>query len=225
MASTREVVFQAGDRSLRGMLFDPRSSASSGAALMFVHGLGSSQTAYASRAEAASQALGVQCLTLDLSGHGDDKANSAQYSVYQHLEDVIASYDYLAALETTDPARIGGCGASYGAYLTALLSADRSLERLLLRAPALASNVDFPASSSPFTSSELRDEPEAFDSLAVLSRYTGEVLVLESELDERIPHSQIVAYLRACRRSEHEVIPGATHALTAPVWNEAFVHD
>jgi dienelactone hydrolase len=133
---------------------------------------------------------------------------------------VIAAYDYLAALDTTDPARIGACGASYGAYLTALLSADRPLKRLLLRAPALASDVHFPASG---TSSRPRNESEAFDSLAAISRYTGQVLVLESELDCRIPHSHITAYLKACQRAEHEVIPGARHTLDDPAWNEAFI--
>jgi uncharacterized protein len=180
----RETDFRFGDRNRPGKIYS--RNVPSEAALLFIHGLGSSQAGYASRAEATSQTLGVQCLTFNLSGHGDDSANFNRYSVYQHLEDAIAAYDYLAAMSAINPARIGACGASYGAYLVALLSGRRPLKRILLRAPALAKDIEFP---SPSQSCDPGREPEDFDSLAILSRYTGETLIVESENDERIPHS------------------------------------
>lgn len=51
----------------------------------------------------------------------------------------------------------------------------------------------------------------------------GEVLVLESGRDELIPHDVIEAYIAACPKAMHRVIPGATHALSKPAWNEVFV--
>ena len=214
----RGIAFRSDDRSPRYRIYS-RNAPSEGS-LLFIHGLGSSQAGYVSRAEATSQALGVQCLTFDLSGHGDDAVNFNRYSVYQHLEDVIVAYDYLAALDATNPARIGACGASYGAYLVALLSGRRPLKKILLRAPALASDIEFP---SPGQSSGPGREPGDFDSLAILSQYRGKTLIVESEKDERIPHSQILAYINACRGAEHRVIPEAGHELKLPAWNAAFV--
>jgi pimeloyl-ACP methyl ester carboxylesterase len=160
-------------------------------------------------------------MTFDLSGHGDDAANFARYSVYEHLEDTVAAYDCLASQKGVDRTRIGVCGASYGGYLSALLTAHRTVKRLLLRAPALANDVHFPVRQSEAAiGAGVRDE---FDSTKILARYSGEVLIVESEKDKVIPRSNILAYLAACSRGQHYVIPDALHPLTNPVWDELFV--
>jgi dienelactone hydrolase len=134
---------------------------------------------------------------------------------------VIAAYDYLAAIGAVDRERIGVCGASYGAYLAALLTAHRGIARLALRAPSLARDNDFPSMRE--TKSSKGKVPRGFDSVEVLRHYAGEVLILESEKDEIIPKSYISTYLGCCQRVSHQIIPGATHALTNPKWDEVFV--
>jgi uncharacterized protein len=212
------IIFDSGDRHLRGTVYG--DGVSPGASLLFIHGLRSSQAGYTLRAQETSQALGIRCFTFDLSGHGDDAADFDRYSVREHLDDVIAAYDYVAAQDTTNPTRIGACGASYGAYLAALLSGRRPVKRLLLRAPALASDID---TRSPWQSDAQDSGSGTLDSLSALSPYNGPVLIVESGRDCRIPHSNIVAYLNACRHAEHNVIPEAKHALSDPAWNAAFV--
>ena len=97
------------------------------------------------------------------------------------------------------------CGASYGAYLAALLVSERPVSRLLLRAPALARDKHGRAPAS-------------------LASYTGPVLVVESGGDEVVPKSTIAPYLEACGgRARQEVIEGATHALTDPRRQQAFI--
>ncbi len=124
-------------------------------------------------------------------------------------------------IEAVDRAKVGVCGASYGGYLAALVTAHREVRRLLLRAPSLAGDVDFPGRRrEPSVSAEA---PDGFDSLEILARYGGEVLVIESGQDEIIPMSHIAAYLRACSHAQHQVIPEAMHALTDPSWDEVFV--
>jgi pimeloyl-ACP methyl ester carboxylesterase len=201
-------------------MFGPDDSQTDDRGLLFIHGYGSDQSGYFHRAGAASDALGIRCLTFDLSGHGPDAADLQRYSVYDHLRDVVAVYDYLAA--TARSVRLGACGASYGAYLGVLLSEHRPVQRLLLRAPAVAGNVDFPDAEQVPVPEDLGKRPGAFDSLKVLSRFSGGVLVLESEFDEVIPHSQVAAYLDACIQAEHEVIAGAKHALSEPAWDSVF---
>jgi pimeloyl-ACP methyl ester carboxylesterase len=146
-------------------------------------------------------------LTFDLSGHGRDAANFDRYSAQDHLEDVVVAYDHLASQRSVDRTRLGVCGASYGGYLAALLTAHREVRRLILRAPSLAE----------------KGAPEELNSLAILGRYGGQTLIVESENDEVVPASHIAAYLRSCPHAQRQVIPGAAHALTNPQWDEVFV--
>jgi pimeloyl-ACP methyl ester carboxylesterase len=214
--------FPSGHRRLAACVFDSSHGGKARSGVLFIHGQGSSQRGYEQRARMTSLNLDAVCLTFDLSGHGCDAASFERYSVNDHLEDVVAAYDYLASHARVDSKRVGVCGASYGGYLGALLTAHRAVKRLILRAPSLVKDIALPTlKERPSTSKEA---PEGFDSLAVLRRYSGKVLILESEKDEVIPKSHIAAYLRACPHAQHQVIPEATHALTNPKWDEAFVN-
>jgi pimeloyl-ACP methyl ester carboxylesterase len=207
------------ERRLFGRVFEPREARTGRRGVLFVHGMGSSQVAYEPRARTLTEKLDAVCLTFDLSGHGGDADRFDRYSVFDHIDDLTAAYDYLVSRSDVDGARVGVCGASYGAYLAALLTAQRTVKRLVLRAPALAIDID------PFAPSSVRAKPvpERFDSLAVLRRYGGEVLLVESEKDEVVPQSHIEKHLQALPQATREVIPEATHALTDERWNRTFV--
>ena len=56
-----------------------------------------------------------------------------------------------------------------------------------------------------------------------LAGFGGDIMVLESERDEVIPHAVVEAYLAAFPRARHDVVARATHALTEPGWQEQFV--
>jgi pimeloyl-ACP methyl ester carboxylesterase len=159
--------------------------------------------------------LSATCLTFDLSGHGSDASNYNRYSVHEHLEDVAAAFDYLASIEAVNPSRMGVCGASYGAYLSALLTRRRTgIRRLILRAPSLVGDIE--PTLPPQDLIQL-------DSLAALERYSGHTLIIESECDEVIPKPHIEAYLRVCKYGQRLVIPKAAHALSDPEADEMFV--
>lgn len=217
----QEVSFLSGHRVLVGCVFDQGSVSMGRRGVLFVHGQGSSQKGYEQRARLVSSSLDAVCLTFDLSGHGRDAAKFDRYSVKDHLQDVVAAYDYLASHGAVGKTRVGVCGASYGGYLAALLTAHRDVKRLILRAPSLARDIDFPAQhqrAMPRTGA-----PKEFDSIGILNQYVGGVLIIESEKDEVIPESHIAAYVRARSNIQHQVIPEATHALTNPKWDEVFV--
>lgn len=206
---------------MAAVVFDQSLEGTVGPGVLFVHGQGSSQKGYEHRARVISRALDAICLTFDLSGHGSDAANFDRYSSKDHLQDLVAAYDYLGSRSGVDRARVGVCGASYGGYLAALLTAHRAVKRLVLRAPSLPTGIDPTTMShrAPFTSVA----PTQFDSVDALRRFEGETLVIESEKDEVIPKSHIAAYLGASSKVQHLAIPEATHALTNPHWDDVFV--
>jgi uncharacterized protein len=202
-------------RSLAATLFVP-PGVSPRPGLMFVHGLHSDQVGYRFRARAVTEARDLVCLTFDLSGHGSAVGGGLDtLTPRDHLADLVAAYDALAAHPAVDPARIGVCAASYGAYLSVLLTGHRAVHRLLLRAPGLYPDdlLDVPlgvpraSSAQAGTTSAIRN----------LSTFGGAVLVVESANDEVIPAAVIAAYLRACPRARHVVLPGAGHVLDQPL--------
>ena len=131
----------------------------------------------------------------------------------------MAAYDELASAPGVDPTRIGVCAASYGAYLSVLLTAFRPVNRMLLRAPALYADDCFDRGLS-----ERRpgDPTTAQTPLAHLALFPGPVTIVESENDEVICRDTIAAYLAARPSAAHVIQPDARHALTDPAWRGTF---
>lgn len=213
------IAIRSGENTLAADLVTPRSGGT-GAAILFLHGYASDRRSNVARAQAGADALGTVGLAADITGHGESPIPLLDTRPGDHLRDVLAAFDTLAAADGVDPARIGICGASYGAYLACLLIGHRPVSRLLLRAPAL--HVDATAPDPDGTRRHIHGliEPECV--LANLAAFDGPVLVLESERDEVVPRKSVEAYLAAARHGTHHVIPDALHALTDPVWNEAY---
>lgn len=217
MTSRQDVRFDADDRVLAATLVSP--DAPSGAAVLFVHGLGSSRTTNIERADAVAREHAATCLAVDLGGHGDSTGRLTQVTPRQNLADVVAAHDTLAAVSGVDPARIGVCAASYGAYLSVILSALRPVNRMLLRAPALYADhcID-----QVLSHRRPGDPTSAPTPLAHLALFPGPVTVVESEHDEVISKDTVAAYLAAQPRAKHVIQPEARHALTDPAWRATF---
>lgn len=205
------------DRILTGTLVS--TEAPCGAAVLFVHGLGSSRATNLERAKAVARRCSATCLAIDLGGHGDSTGRLTQMTPRKNLSDVVAAYDLLMSVPGVDPARIGVCAASYGAYLTILLSALRPVNRMLLRAPALYADDCF---DRGLGQRRRGDPATAPTPLAHMARFQGPVTIVESEYDEVISHDTIAAYLAALPSAVHVVQPGARHALTDPAWRATF---
>jgi pimeloyl-ACP methyl ester carboxylesterase len=214
-----ELTLASAGRRLAANLVTPDGEAS-GAGLLFVHGFGSSQSGYLERAGAAADELGCTCLTFDLSGHGASDGDLSEVLVSDHLADVVAAFDTLAAQPAVQTERIGVSGASYGAYLAGQLIDVRPVARLLLRAPALYDDGVLELPLRALRPS--RRMPEANEFLGILGRYAHETLVVESERDQTIPHRIVQWYLDALSHGQHRVITGATHDLARDEWRAEF---
>ena len=217
MITQRELAIASEDRELAATVV--RAAAPSGAGVLLVHGLGSSRTTNLERAEVLARSQGATCLALDLGGHGDSTGRLTQVTPRQNLADVVAGYDALVSELGVDPERIGICAASYGAYLSVLLTALRPVDRLLMRAPALYADDCF---DRVLGKRRFGDPDTAPTLLAHLALFRGEVMIVESENDEVIDHAIIDAYLAALPGAGYLVQAGAAHALTDPSWRLDF---
>jgi dienelactone hydrolase len=218
MVTHRRVRVPGDDRALVGTLVS--AEAPSGAAVLFVHGLGSSRATNVERAQAVCGHHSATCLPIDLGGHGESAGRLTQMTPRRNLEDVVAGYDMLASAPGVDPGRVGVCAASYGAYLSVLLTAHRPVSRMLLRAPALYPDDGFDLGLAQRRPGDAVTAPTL---LAHLALFPGPVTIVESERDEIISHATIAAYLGALPSAVHVVQRGARHALTDPAWREEFL--
>jgi uncharacterized protein len=221
VTETELTISSAGRRALAGSLIARPGDRLGRPGIVFVHGFGSDQLGYRPRAEAAARQLDAICLTFDLGGHGRSVGERNGLSPADHLDDLRAATDALLERAAVGDGRLGLCGASYGAYLSALLVAERPIRRLLLRAPALYPDelLHAPANQRE----DLKQAVQPSEALRRIERFAGATLVVKSEHDETIPGDVVDAYVAAARDVRHETILGAAHALSNPAWNERFV--
>jgi pimeloyl-ACP methyl ester carboxylesterase len=203
------------------------AGATAGPAVLFVHGWGGNQQQYLSRARAVA-GLGFICLTFDLRGHARSDEQRETVSRQNNLTDLLAAYDVLSEQPGVDSTAIGMVGSSYGAYLAAIMTAQRPVRWLALRAPALYNDTgwDLPKRqlhADPDFSAYRRRAVPAEENLALraCAAFRGNVLLVESEKDDVVPHPVIANYLAACTHAQsvtYRMIEGADHSLSDASW-------
>ena len=204
---------------LQGTLLGPDTALPG---ILFVHGWGGSQQHDLRRAREAA-ALGCMCMTFDLRGHERFALMRETVTRQQNLEDLLAAYDRFVSLPDVDSQSIMLVGISYGGYLAALVSELRQVRWLALRSPALYKDEDWDVPKF-----ELRNRWDlpAYRSTVVtaehnraLKAYTGfqgDVLLVEAEHDEIVPHQVAENYRKAFTKAKSltsRVIGGADHGL------------
>ncbi|MGO4700535.1 alpha/beta hydrolase family protein [Dyella sp. 2RAB6] len=215
-------------RELAGTLISPAPRMP---AVLMVHGWGGSQRQYRANAHKVA-ALGCVCLTFDLTGHVATASQRDTVSREENLHDMLAAYDFLAAHPLVEHDSIAVVGSSYGGYLAALLTERRPVRWLGLRAPAIYRDEDWAVPKRLLARvqglAEYRRELiGAADNhaLRACSRFTGDVLIVESEHDEIVPAPVLASYRKACARTHsltYRVIRGADHSLGDEASREAY---
>lgn len=220
-------VIEVAGSELQGTFLTPRSKIPG---VLFIHGWGGSQSFDLLRAQGIA-ALGCICLTFDLRGHAATEAQREQVSRDDNLHDVMAAYDRLAAHPGLDSTEVAVVGSSYGAYLAAILSGLRKVRWLALQVPALYPDDHWFRPKDQLDRGVLRAlrnrtvGPEENRALAACAGFQGDVLIVESEHDDFIPHSTVMNYRSAFRRAHsmtHRIIDGADHALTEKTAQRAY---
>lgn len=190
--------------------------------VLFVHGWGGDRVQYLTRAREIAK-LGCVSLTIDLRGHGTARGDREQITREDNLVDVLAAFDTLAATRGVDRDAMVIVGSSYGAYLAAIATTMRPVRWLGLRAPALYEDHDWHVPKHQLDKDVLRayrrhvHAPDANRALAACAMFGGDVLVVESEHDDMVPHATVESYVQACwrvRSLTYRMVEGADHGLS-----------
>ncbi|MBO9717724.1 MAG: alpha/beta fold hydrolase [Pseudoxanthomonas sp.] len=199
--------------------------------VLFVHGWGGSQEHDLGRARQVA-GIGCHCLTFDLRGHERTAAQWETVSRPQNLEDLLAAYDWFIAHRYVDPAAIAVVGISYGGYLASLLAALRPVRWLALRSPALYKDEGWELPKRKLHEDPglhaFRRGPVAWQdnrALAACHGFGGDVLLVEAEHDEIVPHPVIDNYATALATANsltRRRIPGADHAFSGKPQQKAY---
>lgn len=191
--------------------------------VLFVHGWGGSQMHDLARAKEAA-GLGCVCVTLDLRGHAGDPGEAARVSRAQNLADVLAAYDWLASRGNVDQEAIAVVGVSYGGYLAALLTSVRRVRWLALRSPAIYKDKDWDRPKLELHNDvglpayrRRRLTPGDNRALQACASFTGDVLLVEAEHDDVMPHPVAENYQAAFTKARSitaRIVADADHGFT-----------
>lgn len=190
--------------------------------ILFVHGWGGSQTRDMTRARGIA-GLGCVCLTFDLRGHEKTLLQKQTVTREHNLQDMLVAYDRLAQHPSTDPERIAVIGTSYGGYLATILTTLRPVRWLAMRVPALYWDDQWHVPKQQLDRAQLMRYRQTLlgpldnRALSACADFLGDVLIVESEHDEHVPHSTIMNYRSSFRRAHsmtHRIIDGADHGLS-----------
>ncbi|CAM4017765.1 alpha/beta hydrolase family protein [Bordetella muralis] len=227
VAHSDAIDINVADDVLAGTLLTPKSKIPG---ILFIHGWGGDQAFDLKRA-AGIAGLGCVCLTFDLRGHAANETQREHVSRDDNLHDVMAAYDRLVAHPAVETGEIAVVGSSYGAYLASILTELRKVRWLALHVPALYLDDEWFKPKHQLNREVLRAyrsdyvAPESNRALSACTTFPGDVLIVESEQDDYIPHSTIMSYRSAFRRAHsmtHRIIDGADHALTQKTAQRAY---
>ncbi|WJM25989.1 alpha/beta fold hydrolase [Novosphingobium resinovorum] len=227
MSGRNPVEIYAGGEKLAGTLLSPAKLIPG---VLFIHGWGGSQEQDLARAEEIAQ-LGCICFTFDLRGHAGHDGKRDLVTRSDGLADVIAAYDFLASQEEVDPTAIAVVGTSYGGYLATLLTLHRSVAWLALRVPALYPDDHWDVPKALLPRAEIVTYRSHFrtghhdKALAACEAFCGDVLIVESEYDDYVPHPAISSFMGAFQRTNslsYRIMKGADHALRNEACRKAY---
>ncbi|MBD8187549.1 alpha/beta fold hydrolase [Pseudomonas viridiflava] len=223
MSVRSEIIeIKVGSQSISGSIVTPCEKFPG---ILFVHGWGGSQQRDLTRAKNIT-GLGCVCLTFDLRGHERTEGLRAMVSREQSLEDLLAAYDRLVSHPSVDPEAIAVIGTSYGGYLATILSAMRPVKWMALRVPALYWDADWDMPKQELDRDRLahyrRSAVTAADNraLAACKEFRGDVLLIESERDDYVPHATLMSYRSAFELAHsltYRLVDGADHALSSDI--------
>lgn len=229
---TEKISFLSGGQRIDGTLIMPDNSGLKVPGVIFFHGMTSNEERYIPLAQRLAQ-TGIAGLALSLRGHRTSEGDFNKLTINNMLKDGLAAYDFLINQPDIDPGRIGICGASVGAAIASLVSTERKVKSLVLRAPATYTDEMMKMTFSQVMTGEERrfNQLEGINNtpaVKAIKQFEGNLLVVISENDHIIPYSIPESYFSEAKKSMIKdiiTIKGATHNLANDSWREKFIEE
>lgn len=198
--------------------------------MIYVHGWSSSEKRWIWRVKKIADAIGGTHITFNLRGHGESSGTLSEFSRTDHLEDILAIYDFISKNFATKS--IGICGSSYGAYLSAIATTKRKFNRLILREPALYRDEYFSQKTatliaengdSTFQQSGLTVENNM--ALKAVQKFQGDILFVESGIHDVLPQETIQDYRNVLQEKDYSYrfMKDSDHVMSKKENEEEFV--
>lgn len=219
----KDIEFIVDGLKLKANLFYPGIIKDKNPGILFIHGWTSEKKRNFQYAEALIK-LGYIVMVFDMRGHGISEGNINISTPKEFLKDCVTAYDYFSEVQGVDKENINIVGSSFGSYLGSILTSKRKVNNIVLRVPADYANETFEESKM----GNAGENPEVFKwrlipkkynetfALESLHKFSGNVLIIESEKDTVVPHPIIENYINAVKdknKLKHVVIKGAPHSI------------
>lgn len=217
----KDIEFDSNGLKLSGVFFYPPIQKNKYPAILFVNGWTNKKHNSYQYAKSLSK-LGFLCFLFDMRNHSKNNANRNMLSNKDFLDDVLIAYDLLHSMDEVDKENISAIGLSFGGYLVTLLSSKRKLINIVLQVPADYPNELFesPVKLSSDKNPEVakwrkqRKTHKESSALEAIHNFNGDILIIESELDNVIPHQTIKSYLDCIndkKKLRYVIMKGAPH--------------
>ncbi|MEJ0035543.1 MAG: alpha/beta fold hydrolase [Gammaproteobacteria bacterium] len=147
-------------------------------------------------------ARNADVLLFDYPGYGESTGAPTATVI---LENALAVYDYAAALETSAGKKRVLYGFSLGGMVAAQIAGRRPADGLVLEATAPSAEAwarsQIPWYAKPLVKPHIEPGLASIDSIVSLRHFGGDVLLLTSPSDERVPAALSVRMYRELRRA------------------------
>lgn len=209
---------------LKGNIFYPQDKNPQNPAILIIQGWTGVKENSFQYAESLAK-LGYICLLFDSRGHGESEGDINTATTEEFTRDDQAAYDFLAKMEGVDKENITVVGSSFGGYRAAYLTSKRTVKNLLLRAPADYDNAVFKIARRKAGGSEVPEvmvwrkkvrEPGETYALEAVHNFRGNILIIESENDDSVPHQTVENYKNSApdkSKLTYVFMEGAPHSI------------
>ena len=226
----KQISFLSERQKIRGTLFTPAKIKGKIPGVIFFHGMTSSEKGYIPIAEGLAK-KGICAMTLSIRGHGNSEGDFNQLKVPNGIQDGLNAYDFLAKYYFIDTNKIGLCGSSVGAVIACMVSRQKKVRSLILKAPAIYTKkmMTMTYAQTMIREGQMFKEiknPTDTPAIKALSNFKGSLLAVLSEKDNVIPNKMQEKYLLNAKkvlRKKKIVIKNANHSLKNTKWRQEFI--
>ncbi len=228
-----QFTFLSQGQKVRGTLITPTKIERKIPAVIFFHGMTSSEKGYIPIAEKLAK-QGKCGMTLSIRGHGDSEGNFNKLTVKNAVQDGLNAYKFLIGHNFIDKGKIGLCGSSVGGVIVSIVAKQKKVRSLILKAPAvytrkMMSSMTYQQSMAKENKifNELKDINDT-PSIKALSSFKGSLLLIIPEKDQIIPFKTQKNYLlnaKSTLKKRMVVIKNADHGLSRQKWKKQFVSE